>query len=91
MESIDSETKRAIATEMLKSQAFDNFMAIKFVTFKRYGGEGAESMMAFFHEFIKQAQTGNEHLFNRSILHRLLSQVILLINNFVNRISATNS
>ncbi|XP_043259776.1 probable 2-oxoglutarate dehydrogenase E1 component DHKTD1, mitochondrial [Colletes gigas] len=38
---------------MLKSQAFDNFLAIKFVSLKRYGCEGAESMLAFFHEFFK--------------------------------------
>ncbi|XP_076179560.1 putative 2-oxoadipate dehydrogenase complex component E1 homolog isoform X2 [Ptiloglossa arizonensis] len=43
--------RTAIAMEMLKSQTFDHFMAIKFVSLKRYGCEGAESMMAFFHEF----------------------------------------
>ncbi|XP_063972436.1 probable 2-oxoglutarate dehydrogenase E1 component DHKTD1 homolog, mitochondrial isoform X2 [Diachasmimorpha longicaudata] len=52
-EELDDGTKRAIATEMLKSQTFDNFMKIKFVSFKRYAGEGAEAMMAFFHEFFK--------------------------------------
>ncbi|XP_076662431.1 putative 2-oxoadipate dehydrogenase complex component E1 homolog [Halictus rubicundus] len=46
-------TRVAIAKQMLKSQAFDNFLAIKFVSLKRYGGEGAEAMMAFFHEFFK--------------------------------------
>ncbi|XP_046737015.1 probable 2-oxoglutarate dehydrogenase E1 component DHKTD1 homolog, mitochondrial isoform X1 [Diprion similis] len=55
MEPLDRDTKRAIVTEMLKSQTLDKFLAIKFVTFKRYGGEGAESMMGFFHEFFKQA------------------------------------
>lgn len=38
---------------MLKSQVFDNFLANKFSGVKRYGGEGAESMMAFFSEFFK--------------------------------------
>lgn len=28
-------------------------MATKFATVKRYGGEGAESMMGFFHELFK--------------------------------------
>ncbi|XP_008552671.1 probable 2-oxoglutarate dehydrogenase E1 component DHKTD1 homolog, mitochondrial [Microplitis demolitor] len=50
---LDYKTRRSILTEMLKSQAFDDFLAVKFVTFKRYGGEGAESMMAFLHEFFK--------------------------------------
>lgn len=40
---------------MLQSQTFDNFLAIKFVSVKRYGGEGAESMMAFFYEFFRLA------------------------------------
>ncbi|XP_015608357.1 probable 2-oxoglutarate dehydrogenase E1 component DHKTD1 homolog, mitochondrial [Cephus cinctus] len=52
-EPIDSDTQKAILKEMLKSQVFDNFLAIKFVSFKRYGCEGAESMMAFFHEIFK--------------------------------------
>ncbi|XP_076639220.1 putative 2-oxoadipate dehydrogenase complex component E1 homolog [Colletes latitarsis] len=52
-DSLSDETRSAIATEMLKSQAFDNFLAIKFVSLKRYGCEGAESMLAFFHEFFK--------------------------------------
>lgn len=52
-ESLDNKTRVAIAREMLKSQTFDNFLAVKFVSLKRYGGEGAESMMAFFHEFFE--------------------------------------
>ena len=51
-------TKIAIAEEMLKSQAFDQFLAIKYVSLKRYGGEGAESMMAFFHEFFRLSSNG---------------------------------
>ncbi|XP_069689765.1 2-oxoadipate dehydrogenase complex component E1 isoform X3 [Periplaneta americana] len=54
-EELDNDMKRQIATEMLKSQAFDNFLATKFVTVKRYGGEGAESMMAFFLEFLNSS------------------------------------
>ncbi|XP_076247619.1 2-oxoadipate dehydrogenase complex component E1 isoform X1 [Calliopsis andreniformis] len=59
---LTNETRAAIATEMLKSQAFDNFLAIKFVSLKRYGGEGAESMMAFFHEFFKLCAYGKHDL-----------------------------
>jgi len=36
-------------------QAFDNFLAKKFPTVKRYGAEGAESMMAFFDELFLQS------------------------------------
>ncbi|KRT81083.1 hypothetical protein AMK59_6326 [Oryctes borbonicus] len=52
-EELDYVTKIRIATDLLKSQAFDHFMASKFVSVKRYGGEGAESMMAFFREFFR--------------------------------------
>ncbi|XP_018405899.1 PREDICTED: probable 2-oxoglutarate dehydrogenase E1 component DHKTD1, mitochondrial isoform X3 [Cyphomyrmex costatus] len=61
-EPLNNETRKTIATEMLKSQAFDNFLAKKFVSLKRYGGEGAESMMAFFHELFKLCALDNlEH------------------------------
>ena len=41
--------------EFISYQAFDNFLAKKFQTVKRYGGEGAESMMAFFDELFLQS------------------------------------
>lgn len=47
--------KREILELMLKSQAWDQFLATKFPTVKRYGGEGAESMMAFFHQLMLSA------------------------------------
>ncbi|KAF2897265.1 hypothetical protein ILUMI_08905 [Ignelater luminosus] len=52
-ENLDKQTKITLATELLKSQTFDNFLANKFSGLKRYGGEGAESMMAFFYEFFR--------------------------------------
>jgi probable 2-oxoglutarate dehydrogenase E1 component DHKTD1 len=33
-------------------------LATKFATVKRYGGEGAESMMGFFHELLKLSAYG---------------------------------
>ncbi|XP_058064040.1 probable 2-oxoglutarate dehydrogenase E1 component DHKTD1 homolog, mitochondrial isoform X2 [Anopheles bellator] len=45
--------RREVAELMLKSQAFDQFLAVKFPTVKRYGGEGAESMMAFYRELFR--------------------------------------
>jgi len=36
-------------------QAFDHFLAHKFTTVKRYGGEGAESAMAFYDELFSIA------------------------------------
>ena len=52
----DGERKR-LAEEMLKSQNFDNFLATKFSNVKRYGGEGAEAMMAFFVELLDNANS----------------------------------
>uniref|UniRef100_A0A0K0FKJ6 Transket_pyr domain-containing protein n=1 Tax=Strongyloides venezuelensis TaxID=75913 RepID=A0A0K0FKJ6_STRVS len=40
---------------MLKSQNFDNFLATKFPTLKRYGCEGSESMFGFFNEIFSSA------------------------------------
>ncbi|KAI4467524.1 2-oxoglutarate dehydrogenase [Holotrichia oblita] len=57
-EELDNVTKINLATDLLKSQAFDNFMAHKFVSVKRYGGEGAESIMAFFREFLNLCALG---------------------------------
>ncbi|GFG30109.1 hypothetical protein Cfor_07750 [Coptotermes formosanus] len=62
-EELDHNTRRKLAKEMLKSQALDNFLATKFVTVKRYGGEGAESMMGFFMEFLStSAKAGVEEV-----------------------------
>lgn len=49
-ETVSNEEKKEIAALLIKSQAWDNFLATKFPTVKRYGGEGAESMLAFFRQ-----------------------------------------
>lgn len=46
------------AANMSVPQEFDHFLATKFATVKRYGGEGAESMMGFFHELLKLSAYG---------------------------------
>lgn len=53
--SFSAEERRLLAKIMLESQEFDHFMATKFATVKRYGGEGAESMMGFFYELFHQS------------------------------------
>nr|XP_006633362.2 PREDICTED: probable 2-oxoglutarate dehydrogenase E1 component DHKTD1, mitochondrial isoform X1 [Lepisosteus oculatus] len=52
-ETFSPEERRQLAKLMLESQEFDHFLATKFATVKRYGGEGAESMMGFFHELFR--------------------------------------
>ncbi|CAG0884050.1 unnamed protein product, partial [Darwinula stevensoni] len=62
-ESFTNEEKISLAVELLKSQAFDIFVANKFTTVKRYSGEGAESMFAFFLEiFAKANQYGRQRV-----------------------------
>ncbi|XP_077373823.1 2-oxoadipate dehydrogenase complex component E1 [Festucalex cinctus] len=50
-----SDERRSLAKLMLESQEFDHFLATKFSTVKRYGGEGAESVMGFFHELFRRS------------------------------------
>ncbi|XP_025833419.1 probable 2-oxoglutarate dehydrogenase E1 component DHKTD1 homolog, mitochondrial [Agrilus planipennis] len=50
---VTEKEKVALAKTLLRSEVFDNFLAKKFTTVKRYGCEGAEGMMAFFQEFVK--------------------------------------
>lgn len=52
---ISTTTQIAVLELLLKSQAWDHFLAKKFPSVKRYGGEGAESMMAFFHQLFESA------------------------------------
>ncbi|XP_075945450.1 2-oxoadipate dehydrogenase complex component E1 [Anarhichas minor] len=53
--SFSTEERKQVAKIMLESQEFDHFLATKFSTVKRYGGEGAESMMGFFQELFHQS------------------------------------
>ncbi|NP_001084395.1 probable 2-oxoglutarate dehydrogenase E1 component DHKTD1, mitochondrial [Xenopus laevis] len=57
-ESFSTEERKHLARLMLECQEFDHFLATKFSTVKRYGGEGAESMMGFFHEMLKMCSFG---------------------------------
>ncbi|MEE6481580.1 hypothetical protein FKM82_012909 [Ascaphus truei] len=54
-ETFTTEERKKLARLMLECQEFDHFLATKFSTVKRYGGEGAESMMGFFYEFLKMS------------------------------------
>ncbi|XP_061173979.1 2-oxoadipate dehydrogenase complex component E1-like [Saccostrea echinata] len=51
---LTTQTKKELADLMLRCQAFDHFLASKFVNVKRYGGEGGESMMAIFEEIFNK-------------------------------------
>lgn len=50
-----NETKCAILELMVRAQVWDQYVAKKFPTYKRYGGEGAETMFAFFRQIFSSA------------------------------------
>ncbi|CAI9720641.1 probable 2-oxoglutarate dehydrogenase E1 component DHKTD1, mitochondrial [Octopus vulgaris] len=52
---VSAERQIALAKLMLRCQTFDQFLASKFTTVKRYGGEGCESMMAAFDEIFSRS------------------------------------
>lgn len=52
---LEDTDRKEIAELMIKSQAWDNFLATKFPTVKRYGGEGNESFFAFFRQLFLSA------------------------------------
>ncbi|PIK44087.1 putative 2-oxoglutarate dehydrogenase E1 component DHKTD1, mitochondrial-like [Apostichopus japonicus] len=63
-EDFSSESKKELAIRMAKSQVFENFLAIKRQSLKRYGGEGSESQIAFFLQAFQQcADAGVEEVF----------------------------
>lgn len=56
----DEQHARYLADLLLQCETFDHFMAAKFPTTKRYGCEGAESMLVVFDELLRLCQLG-EH------------------------------
>ncbi|KAM8705361.1 hypothetical protein ACLKA7_009773 [Drosophila subpalustris] len=58
---LQSSERCEIAELLIKSQAWDNFMALKYPTVKRYSGEGAESMLAFFWQLLRDSVQGESN------------------------------
>lgn len=52
---IANDTKCEILELVVRSQVWDQYMAKKFPTYKRYGGEGAETALAFFRQIFSSA------------------------------------
>ena len=59
-ESLSASERLRIGTQLLHSQVLDKFLAVKFATVKRYGGEGAEATSAFVGELLAMAAAGEE-------------------------------
>ena len=73
-ETIDNQTRIDLLKLLLKSQAFDHFLASKFPTFKRYSLEGGESSLAFYHSLFENAA--------KSILFFYNFYLLISRNNF---------
>lgn len=57
---ITREEEEDLAKLMLECEQFDHFMALKYPTTKRYGCEGAESMLIVFDELLRQTQLADQ-------------------------------
>ena len=55
LQNLEDKVKVRIAEVLLNGQQFDRFTAAKFPTVKRYGGEGAESMLVFCDSLFEEA------------------------------------
>uniref|UniRef100_A0A1I7XLZ5 RRM domain-containing protein n=1 Tax=Heterorhabditis bacteriophora TaxID=37862 RepID=A0A1I7XLZ5_HETBA len=55
VDELRNEEKINLAKLMLRCENFDQFLALKFPTVKRYGSEGAEAMFGFFSEMFNSA------------------------------------
>jgi len=69
-EDLNSNVKIELAKLLLKSQAFDAFLATKFPTFKRYSNEGAESSMAFYYSIFSNSALNDIEQLVMGIAHR---------------------
>lgn len=67
---ITNEEKREMATLMLQFQEFDRFMNVKLPSIKRYGGEGSESMVAFFRNLFELAANDDVNTIVLGMPHR---------------------
>ncbi|KAF6039646.1 DHTKD1 [Bugula neritina] len=52
------EHRQQNAILMKKSQVFEQILASKFTTLKRYGGDGCESLIALYNEIFRESATG---------------------------------
>lgn len=95
MKPLSSEKKIILMEDLLKSQVFDQFLAIKFSTLKRYGGEGAESMISAFYQIIdfchrngiSDVVLGMPHRGRLNLLTGLLQQPPALVFRYLKKLN----
>lgn len=69
-ERLTTNDKVEIVKLLIESQVWDNFLATKFPSVKRYGGEGAESMLAFFRQIFLSSADHNVSNITLGMNHR---------------------
>ncbi|RNA23119.1 putative 2-oxoglutarate dehydrogenase E1 component DHKTD1 mitochondrial [Brachionus plicatilis] len=78
---IETQTRLDILDLLMKSQAFDHFLAEKFPSFKRYSLEGGESAMAFYHSIFSGLAKNDIEQLIMGIAHRgRLNLVTCMLN-----------
>uniref|UniRef100_H2Y7B6 2-oxoadipate dehydrogenase complex component E1 n=1 Tax=Ciona savignyi TaxID=51511 RepID=H2Y7B6_CIOSA len=77
----DSE-KHRMAEILIKSQALDQYLAIKFPTLKRYGGEGAESLLVFVDQYLRSTSQSGVDEVMIGMPHRGRNNVLVSLLNF---------
>lgn len=78
---ISKEQKRNLAKTLIKSQTFENFLATKFPTVKRYSGEGSESTLAFCTELFRLSAKENLQHIVIAFPHRGKNSLLTLLLN----------
>ncbi|KAL7635748.1 UNVERIFIED_CONTAM: hypothetical protein RMT77_013565 [Armadillidium vulgare] len=74
---ISDEEKREMATDLLKSQVWDYFLALKFPTVKRYGAEGAEASMIFYKDLFRELSKNNVEEVIYGMCHRGRTNILV--------------
>uniref|UniRef100_A0A7M5XIJ9 Transketolase-like pyrimidine-binding domain-containing protein n=1 Tax=Clytia hemisphaerica TaxID=252671 RepID=A0A7M5XIJ9_9CNID len=82
---LTKEKQKEICAHLLKSQVFENFLAKRFPTLKRYSGEGAESMLAMFEELFHISSKSGTNEVMISIPHRGRLALLTGMLNYPNK------
>ncbi|VVC91477.1 unnamed protein product [Leptidea sinapis] len=69
-DTIDTARRLEILKELLETQAWDKFLLLKYPFMKRYGAEGAESVLTFFSTLIKLACGDGVEYITLAMAHR---------------------
>ena len=79
---LSDQVKLRLVEHLVRSQTLDNFLAKKFATLKRYGAEGAESMMAFFDQVVTNCSSAGIDEIVIGMTHRGRQNLLLGILQF---------